>query len=450
MPPLKFNLLIIGGGSGGIACARKAAELGAKVGIIESSKIGGTCVNVGCVPKKLCFNLASQIEDLSTASSYGLDVQLKSIKWKKFKENRDAYIGRLNDIYKKNLEKSGIHFIEGRGKFVTKNSLEVDGSKYSSDHIVIATGSHPITPHIPGAELGITSDDFFKLEEIPKSILVVGAGYIATELSGILNALKSNVYLSIRKERVLRTFDSLISNVVTMGLEESGIHLIKNSMVESLEKTATNSLKVSFSTTNPSINVDCVLWAVGRYPKTDLNLELCGVDIDNNGYVEVDQYQNTTQTNVYALGDVCGKWQLTPVAIAAGRKLATRLFGCEPNSYLDYSNIPSVIFSHPPAGSVGLTEDAAIQKYGFDNIKIYQSTFVPMYYAITEKKVNCYMKLICAGNEEKVVGLHMVGPSCDEILQGFAVAVKMGATKKQFDDCIAIHPTSAEELVTMR
>ncbi|XP_055943328.1 glutathione reductase, mitochondrial-like [Argiope bruennichi] len=444
----KFNLLVIGGGSGGIACARKAAELGAKVALIESSDIGGTCVNVGCVPKKISFNCAYQAECLKYMSNYGFSVELKSVDFRSFKLKRDAYIRKLNDIYISNLKKSGVELINGIGKFVSNTAVEVNGEEYSADHIVVATGGYPLIPNVPGADLGITSNGFFELESIPRSVLISGAGYIAVELCGILKALGSDVYLAIRREKVLRTFDNLISDVVTKEIENSGVHVLRNSNIESVEKVNDN-LKVSVSGKDP-VHVETVIWAIGRSPNTALNLEKAGIELDETNHIKVDAYQNTSQRGIYALGDVCGKWLLTPVAIAAGRKLAVRLFGDDPNALLDYSNIPSVVFSHPPAGTVGFTEDEAIKKYGKENIKIYTSMFTPMYYAITEEKIRCHMKLICCGVEERVVGLHMVGPSCDEILQGFAVAIKMGATKKDLDACVAIHPTSAEELVTMR
>ncbi|GFV83254.1 glutathione reductase, mitochondrial [Trichonephila clavipes] len=298
------------------------------------------------------------------------------------------------------------------------------------------------------AELGITSDGFFELESIPKSILISGAGYIAVELCGILKALGSDVYLAIRHDKVLRTFDSMISDVITEEIENSGIHILKNSTISTIEKVG-NNLEVSFINKKNPVEVEKVLWAVGRRPNIDLNLREANVEVDETGHIKVDAYQNTSQEGIYALGDVCGKWLLTPVAIAVGRKLAASLFGNQTDP-LEYSNIPSVVFSHPPSATVGLSEEEAVKTYGKENIKVYKSVFTPMYYAITEEKKKCHMKLVCWGAEEKVVGLHMVGPSCDEILQGFAVAIKMGATKKNFDACVAIHPTSAEELVTMR
>lgn len=444
----KFDLLVIGGGSGGIACARKAAELGARVALVENSNIGGTCVNVGCVPKKITFNCASHLEYLKHMKDYGISADFKSIDFKSFKLKRDAYIQKLNDIYLSNLKKSGVVLIKGLGKFVSKSAIDVDGKKYTADHIVIATGGYPFIPKATGAELGITSDGFFELESIPKSILISGAGYIAVELCGILKALGSDVYLAIRYDKVLRTFDSMISDVVTEELENSGIHILKNSTISTIDNVGDN-LKVFFGKGKNPMEVEKVLWAVGRRPSIDLNLEKANVEVDEMGHIKVDAYQNTSQEGIYALGDVCGKWLLTPVSIAAGRKLAACIFGKE-SVPLEYSNIPSVVFSHPPVATVGLTEDEAVKTYGTENIKIYKSVFTPMYYAMTEEKKKCHMKLVCCGAEEKVVGLHMVGPSCDEILQGFAVAIKMGATKKNFDACVAIHPTSAEELVTMR
>ncbi|KAF8786644.1 Glutathione reductase like protein [Argiope bruennichi] len=412
--PFLCHLCVIGGGSGGIACARKAAELGAKVALIESSDIGGTCVNVGCVPKKISFNCAYQAECLKYMSNYGFSVELKSVDFRSFKLKRDAYIRKLNDIYISNLKKSGVELINGIGKFVSNTAVEVNGEEYSADHIVVATGGYPLIPNVPGADLGITSNGFFELESIPRSVLISGAGYIAVELCGILKALGSDVYLAIRREKVLRTFDNLISDVVTKEIENSGVHVLRNSNIESVEKVNDN-LKVSVSGKDP-VHVETVIWAIGRSPNTALNLEKAGIELDETNHIKV-VFQKFLK-GVFRLGDFLWKMAFDS--------------------------------SHPPAGTVGFTEDEAIKKYGKENIKIYTSMFTPMYYAISEEKIRCHMKLICCGVEERVVGLHMVGPSCDEILQGFAVAIKMGATKKDLDACVAIHPTSAEELVTMR
>uniref|UniRef100_A0A8C8Z4R1 Glutathione reductase, mitochondrial n=1 Tax=Prolemur simus TaxID=1328070 RepID=A0A8C8Z4R1_PROSS len=405
-----YDYLVIGGGSGGLASARRAAELGARAAVVESHKLGGTCVNVGCVPKKVMWNTAVHSEFMHDHVDYGFQSCEGKFNWRVIKEKRDAYVSRLNTIYQNNLTKSNIDFIHGHAAFTSdpKPTVEVTGKKYTAPHILIATGGVPSIPHesqIPGASLGITSDGFFQLEELPGRSVIVGAGYIAVEIAGILSALGSKTSLMIRHDKVLRTFDSIISANCTEELENAGVEVLKFSQ---------------------------------------------GIQTDDKGHIIVDEFQNTNIKGVYAVGDVCGKALLTPVAIAAGRKLAHRLFECKEDSKLDYDNIPTVVFSHPPIGTVGLTEDEAIRKYGKENVKTYSTTFTPMYHAVTKRKTKCVMKMVCANKEEKVVGIHMQGIGCDEMLQGFAVAVKMGATKADFDNTVAIHPTSSEELVTLR
>uniref|UniRef100_A0A7N8Y5L1 Glutathione reductase, mitochondrial n=1 Tax=Mastacembelus armatus TaxID=205130 RepID=A0A7N8Y5L1_9TELE len=377
----RFDFLVIGGGSGGLAGARRAAELGASAAVIESHKLGGTCVNVGCVPKKVMWNAAVHAEYLHDHSDYGFDVGNVRFSWETLKAKRDAYVSHLNRIYRNNLDKAKIQTIQGHARFMNdpEPTVEVNGKKYSAPHILIATGGHPSVlsdAEVPGASLGITSDGFFELETLPKRSVIVGAGYIAVEMAGILSTLGSKTSLIIR---------------------QTG-----------------------------------------------------GVDTDESGHIIVDEFQNTSRPGIYAVGDVCGRALLTPVAIAAGRKLAHRLFEDKKDSKLDYSTIPTVVFSHPPIGTVGLTEEEAIKTRGKENVKIYKTSFTPMYHAITSRKTQCLMKLVCVGKEEKVVGLHMQGLGCDEMLQGFSVAIIMGATKADFDKTIAIHPTSSEELVTMR
>lgn len=445
-----FDYLVIGGGSGGIASARRAAEFGVRVGLVEKQRLGGTCVNVGCVPKKVMFSCAVHAEHIHEHGAYGFNVELKGFDFKKIKTSRDEYVKRLNGIYRGNLDKSKVEFIEGSAVFKTPNTIDVGGRIYSASHILIATGGRPLLPNIPGVEHGITSDGFFELEHLPKKALVIGAGYIGVELSGILNALGSKVTFAIRGDKVLRTFDSLISTIVTENLEKAGVQLLRKTQLKSVTKDSTGLVSATTTAGEQLTDYDVLIWAMGRSPNIEIGLDAAGVELDPTGHIKVDEFQNTTSKNVYALGDVCGKALLTPVAIAAGRKLAHRLFNSEANSKLDYSNIPSVVFSHPPVGSVGVTEEEALQKYGAHDIKIYKSTFVPLYYAVLPNKVQCHMKIICQGPQEQVVGLHMVGQAVDEILQGFGVAIKMGATKAQFDDCVAIHPTVAEELVTMR
>ncbi|KAJ8309670.1 hypothetical protein KUTeg_011535, partial [Tegillarca granosa] len=352
-------------------------------------------------------------------------------------------------------------------KLKNKNSVEVNGEVYSAKHILIATGGKPHIPNIPGAEHGISSDGFFELEDLPKKVAVVGAGYIAVELAGIFNALGADTSILIRFDKVLRLFDSMVSEVVTNNMKNDGVKIKEGTQVKSVTKESDGTLTLD-TTTGPITQVNCLLWAIGRSPNTDnLGVDKLGLNQDKHGHIVVDEYQNTNVPNIYALGDVCGKALLTPVAIAAGRHLAHRVFNNEPERKLDYTNIPTVVFTHPPTGTVGLNQDEAEVKYGKDKIKIYSTTFTPLYHALTEIKHKCHMKLICVLPEEKglsfeftihgstgslnthgprIVGLHMVGMGCDEMLQGFSVAVKMGATKAQFDQTVAIHPTSSEEL----
>ncbi|GFR86338.1 glutathione reductase [Elysia marginata] len=446
----KFDYLVLGGGSGGLASARRAAEFGIKAAVIEEARWGGTCVNVGCVPKKVMFNTAMHAEFIHDHKGYGFDVELKGFDWGRIKQTRDAYIKRLNGIYETNLEKSKVEKIVGHATFTQDKCVEVAGQKYAADHIMIATGGRPFIPSIPGAEHGISSDGFFELEELPKKVVVVGAGYIAVELAGIFGALGADTSLLIRYDQVLRTFDSMISKAVTDNLEPGNVKLMKKMQISKVTKESDGTLTLE---TNSGVidKVNCLLWAIGRVPNSDtIGLDNIGVTVDSHNNIVVDEYQNTNVPGVYALGDVCGKALLTPVAIAAGRKLAHRLFDGKKDWKLDYSNIPTVVFSHPPVGTIGLTEEEAEKEYGKSQLKIYSANFVPMYYSVLEHKMRCNMKLICLLPDEKVIGLHMVGQGCDEMLQGFGVAIKMGATKAQFDSCVAIHPTSSEELVTLR
>ncbi|KND02568.1 glutathione-disulfide reductase [Spizellomyces punctatus DAOM BR117] len=455
-----YDYLVLGAGSGGIASARRAASYGAKVAIVENSRFGGTCVNVGCVPKKIMWTAASFAEALREAKGYGFDLDVRGFSWEAVKQKRDAYIKRLNGIYENNLAKDGIEKIRGTAKFVDKKTVEVNGELYSGKHILIATGSYAWIPPAPGArEYGITSDGFFELEHMPKKVAVVGAGYIGIELAGVFHYLGADVSLFIRHDEFLRSFDDVIRSTVMEEYEKSGLKIIKCSTIRKVENKGDNLKKnLTFSVENKDTNsfgdfdgFEEVLFAIGRKASTDsLNLGVTGVTTNGEGYIISDEWQNTEQEGVYALGDVCGVAMLTPVAIAAGRRLSDRLFGGKKDSKLDYDNIPSVIFSHPPCGSVGLSEAEAATKYGKDNLKIYVSKFTNMHFALTEHKETTLYKLVCVGPEEKVVGLHIVGKASDEILQGFAVAIKMGATKADFDNTVAIHPTAAEEIVTMR
>jgi len=454
-----FDYLVIGGGSGGIASARRAAEYGAKVAVINAGPIGGTCVNVGCVPKKVMFNAALHAEMLHDHKDYGFDVSTDvKFNWPKIKEKRDAYIKRLNGIYDRNLGKSGITLIEGYAKFVGPRKVCVNNEEYTGKHVLIATGTHAVIPSndvTPGADLGITSDGFFLLEDLPKRAAVVGAGYIAVEFAGILHALGCDTTLYIRRSEFLRGFDKDLRDNLMEEMEASGLKIVKNSAVQSLSKQSDNSIRIAATANNNaddvSRDVDQVIWAVGRSPK-DIGWANAGIETSKHGYVVVDKFQNTNVENTYCVGDVQGKAFLTPVAIAAGRRLSDRLFNNMHERHLNYDNIATVVFSHPTIGTIGLTEEEAIQKYGTEDIKCYKSKFTNMYYAMVEKerKPKTFMKLVTQGKDEKIVGCHLIGMAADEIIQGFAVPITMGCTKADFDNTVAIHPTSGEELVTMR
>ncbi|KAJ3564872.1 hypothetical protein NP233_g8009 [Leucocoprinus birnbaumii] len=471
MPPIfdkpttdKYDYVVIGGGSGGSGSSRRAASYGKKVAVVEATPyLGGTCVNVGCVPKKIMWH-AADLQDKIThhAPGYKFTGLAKAqFDWAAFKPQRDAYIRRLNNIYASNFDKEGVEFHEGFGRLTSPNTVEVkrpDGQTYTlnADHITVAVGGEPIIPSddkIPGASLGINSDGFFDLTEQPKRVAVIGAGYIAVELSGIFHTLGSEVHMFIRGETVLRTFDPSLQEVLTPWMEKTGVNIHKKSNVTRIEGERGKTLTVH-TDTGEKVDVDVVLWAIGRKASTQgMGLEELGVKLDNKGDIIVDEYQNSSVKNIYAIGDVQGKWLLTPVAIAAGRRLSNRLFGPPElkDDKLSYDDIPSVVFSHPPIGTVGLTEPQAREKYG-DAVKIYKTSFRSLYFSMIDEdhKEPTMYKLIVVGPEERVVGVHLIGQGSDEAMQGFSVAVKMGARKKDLDDTVAIHPTSAEELVTLR
>ncbi|MBT8065976.1 MAG: glutathione-disulfide reductase [Gammaproteobacteria bacterium] len=445
----KYDLLVIGGGSGGLAHAQRAAEYGASAAVVEYGPLGGTCVNVGCVPKKVMWYAAHHAHQFHHAPDYGFDIKVDGHDWGALKSRRDAYIKRLNGIYSGNLDKRGVTFIQGAARFVDAHTIEVEGREYAAERIVIATGGRPSVPAIPGAELGITSDGFFELEEQPKRVLLAGSGYVSVELAGVFNALGSDTHVIVRKDGVLRSFDKMLSGELMDIMRKGGIALDTGVVPQSVEETSDGI--VVHATDGRSFGpVDCLVWAVGRAPNTEtLNAAAAGVTMDEWGFIPTDEYQRTNVENIYALGDVTGREALTPVAIAAGRRLADRLYGGMEGRHLDYRLIPTVIFSHPTIGTVGMTEDEARAAYG-DDVKVYTAGFVAMYYALGEDKQRSSMKLITTGPEERVVGCHVIGEGADEMMQGFAVAMRMGATKADFDDTVAIHPTSAEELVTMR
>jgi glutathione reductase (NADPH) len=444
----QYDLIAIGAGSGGLAVAEQAALLGKRVAVIESRRIGGTCVNDGCVPKKVMWYAASLAHAVADANGFGIPAQRGNTDWQKLVERRERYVRKINSYWNGYVDDKGIDRIEGHAKFVNASMVEVEGRRYCADHIVIATGGRPIVPPVPGAELGISSDGFFALTEQPERVAVVGGGYIGVELSGVLRALGSQVTLITLEQRVLDRFDPMIGDVLGNEMRQQGIDIVTGFQVHALSRRA-EGIAISSGDAQTLGGFDSVIWAVGRAANTrELNLEAAGVNTSLNGTVPVDDYQNTNVAGIYAIGDVTGRAPLTPVAIAAGRKLAERLFNAKPDSKVDYRSVPSVVFSHPPVATVGLSEPEARARYG-SAVTIYRSDFTPMRHALSAHATSTALKLVCAGADEQVVGIHMIGENSDEILQGFAVAVKMGATKRDFDSTIAVHPTSAEELVTM-
>ena len=445
----RFDLLVIGGGSGGLAHAQRAAEYGVNAAVIEHGPLGGTCVNVGCVPKKVMWYAAHYAHQLHHAADYGYDISVKDHDWGALKVRRDAYVARLNDIYDKNLDKRGVTLIEGHAQFVDANTVDVDGTAYIAERIVVATGGQPIVPDIPGAALGITSDGFFELAEQPKRVLIAGSGYVAVELAGIFSGLGSETRVILRKQSVLRDFDTMLSSELMNAMQNSGIALETGVVPASVRKTD-DGLIVVAEDGREFGPVDALIWAVGRSPNTaTLEASKAGIAMDERGFVPTDNLQQTNVEHIHALGDVTGRPALTPLAIAAGRRLADRLYGGMIDRHLDYQLIPTVIFSHPTIGTVGMSEDEARVKFGED-VKVYTTGFTPMFYALGTDKQRSVMKLVTTGSDERIVGCHLFGDGADEMLQGFAVAMRMGATKSDFDDTVAIHPTNAEEVVTMR
>ncbi|KAL9188986.1 hypothetical protein ACHAXT_011476, partial [Thalassiosira profunda] len=478
-PTYDYDLIAIGGGSGGIACAKRAAAHGAKVMCVERARLGGTCVNVGCVPKKVMWSAAHIADTLKhDMRHYGFESGAEAtLDFAKLKKARDDYVKRLNGIYENGLKSAGVTSVFGECSFADSHTVRVVGAdgtttQYSADKIVIATGGKPHFPPGDGVEEHcISSDGFFELEELPKVAVVVGAGYIAVELAGVLNSLGSETHLVVRKGRALREFDPMISEGLDAEMIKSGIIIHRHT--NGVAKVALDEQKKKMVTLHSGdviYGADCVLMAAGRVPNSEdlcvdcewapntekLHLDSCGVAITPRKYVIVDEYQNTNVENIYALGDVCGRVELTPMAIAAGRRLADRMFSGKPEdkvAKVSYEFVPTVVFSHPTIGTCGLTEPQAIEKYGEGNVKCYKSKFSNLFYGIfdlkPEEKPKTLMKVICAGVDEKVVGIHVLGMGADEMMQGFGVAMKMGCTKADLDSCVAIHPTAAEELVTM-
>eukprot|EP00386_Alphamonas_edax_P009932 GDKI01032457.1.p1 GENE.GDKI01032457.1~~GDKI01032457.1.p1 ORF type:complete len:507 (+),score=167.52 GDKI01032457.1:41-1561(+) len=467
-----YDYFVIGGGSGGISSARRAASYGKKVGCAEFKRLGGTCVNVGCVPKKVMWYAANMAEQLHHAKHFGMDIgSMPAFDWPKFKAQRDAYVQRLNGIYGNNLKGSNVAHYNAFARFKNSNTLELvaeDNSitEVTADHILIATGGRSTKLNIEGDSLPgvIDSDGFFALEKQPKKVAVIGAGYIAVELAGVFNGLGTETHLFVRGECALRKFDDILKWGVHNEYTKTGVKIHTHAKPKQISLDGGDAADgkdwyvpktIELHDGRKEGGFDIVLVAVGREPLIEgLKLDAAGVKLTQTWHIEADALQNTSVKGVYALGDVCGKVELTPMAIAAGRRLADRLFGGPQfaTARADYEFVPTVVFSHPTLGTMGYTEEEAKTKFGSENIKIYKTSFAQMYYATfdvaAENKPKTSMKLVCVGPEEKIVGLHVIGMGADEMMQGFAVAVKMGATKADFDSCVAIHPTASEEFVT--
>ncbi|MDD0971227.1 MULTISPECIES: glutathione-disulfide reductase [Pseudomonas] len=443
-----FDLYVIGAGSGGVRAARFAAGFGAKVAVAESRYLGGTCVNVGCVPKKLLVYGAHFAEDFEQSSGFGWSLGEADFDWATLIANKDREINRLNGIYRNLLVNSGVTLHEAHAKIVGPHEVEVNGERYTAKNILIATGGWPQIPEIPGHEHAISSNQAFFLKELPKRVLVVGGGYIAVEFAGIFHGLGANTTLLYRGDLFLRGFDGSVRNHLKEELTKRGLDLQFNADIARIDKQSDGSLKATLKD-GRVLEADCVFYATGRRPMLDnLGLENTDVQLDDKGFIKVDEQYQTTEPSILALGDVIGRVQLTPVALAEGMAVARRLFKPEQYRPVDYKMIPTAVFSLPNIGTVGLTEEEA-REAGHD-VVIYESRFRPMKLTLTECQERTLMKLVVDGKSDKVLGCHMVGPDAGEIVQGLAIALKAGATKRDFDDTIGVHPTAAEEFVTMR
>lgn len=444
----EFDLFVIGAGSGGVRAARFAAGFGAKVAVAESRYLGGTCVNVGCVPKKLLVYGAHFAEDFEQASGFGWSLGEANFDWATLIANKDREIHRLNGIYRNLLVNSGVTLMEGHAKLTGPNEVEVNGQRHTAKHILIATGGWPQIPEIPGHELAISSNEAFFLKELPKRVLVVGGGYIAVEFAGIFHGLGAQTSLLYRGDMFLRGFDGAVRKHLHEELTKRGMDVQFNADIARIDKQADGSLKATLKD-GRELEADCVFYATGRRPMLDnLGLENTGVKLDKRGFVQVDDLYQSTEPSILAIGDVIGRVQLTPVALAEGMAVARRLFKPEQYRPVDYRMIPTAVFSLPNIGTVGLSEEQAIEDG--HKVQIFESSFRPMKLTLTECQERTLMKLVVDADTDKVLGCHMVGPDAGEIVQGLAIALKAGATKQHFDETIGVHPTAAEEFVTMR
>ncbi|MEZ5542862.1 MAG: glutathione-disulfide reductase [Pseudomonadota bacterium] len=444
-----YDLIAIGGGSAGLAVAEQAAALGRRVALVEQARLGGTCVNAGCVPKKVMWNAAQALTAVRHAGEHAITAAAATLDWATLVARREAYVAGINRYWDEYVMDRRITRIAGRAHFTDARGIEVDGARYTADHIVIATGSAPIVPAVPGAELGITSDGFFALDQQPRRVAVIGGGYIGVELAGVLQALDATVTLVTLETRVLAAFDPMLGDRLAAQMAADGIALRTGFQVSRLQR-GPRGIDVVGTDGTILTGYDTVIWAVGRRANSaDLGLEAAGVAVGRNGVISVDALDRTGVAGIHAIGDVTGRVPLTPVAVAAGRRLARRLFGDCPDCCMDYTQVPTVVFAHPPVASVGLSEPQAWVRHG-DAVTVYETAFTPMQAALGGRAAVTAMKLVCVGAAERIVGCHVIGAAADEILQGFAVALRMGATKADFDGTVAIHPTSAEELVTMK
>ena len=444
-----YDLYVIGAGSGGVRASRISASYGAKVAVAESTYLGGTCVNVGCVPKKLFVYGSHFNEDFSDAAGFGWQLGDASFDWPTLRDNKSQEIKRLNGIYAGLLDGAGVDLHEGHARLVDAHTVEVAGATYTADKILIATGGWPVVPDIEGAEHAITSNEAFYLEHFPKRVAVVGGGYIAVEFAGIFAGLGADTQLLYRGPMFLRGFDDSIRQFVAQELPKKGVELKFETNVQRIEALA-DGVKRLHLTDGSALDVDLVMYATGRKPKVDnLGLDAAGVVLGERGEIPVNEEYRTNVENIYAIGDVTDRVQLTPVAIEEGMCIANNLFTDRPKQQLDYSTIPTAVFCQPNIGTVGLTEQEALAQYGGD-LDFYESTYTPMKHTLTGRDEKSYMKMIVQRSTDKVLAVHMVGPDAGEIIQGMAVAMVAGATKAQFDATVGIHPTAAEELVTLR
>ena len=442
------DLIILGAGSAGLATAFRAVQHGARVALLDPGALGGTCVHRGCVPKKALWFAAQLAQAQQLALEFGFASQSGPLDWGRFRGLRQRYIDAIDQRYAQRLQEAGVELLRQAGRFVTTDTIELsDGHRLQAAQIVIATGARPRRLALPGFELGMVSDDMFALHALPRRIAIVGGGYVAVEFAGLLRALGSDVDV-LAHGRLLQGFDAELVQALVQQMEVQGIRLDQHSAVKAAHRTP-EGIMLDDASAGPRGSYDALLWAVGRVPNTEaLGLDAIGMHIDDNGHVLTDGRQDTNVAGIHAVGDVTARKALTPVAVAAGRRLADRLFGGQPDAQLDYENIPSVVFAEPPLGMVGLTEEHARSRYG-DAVRTHCSRFTPMQWALVGRKEQSVMKLVCVGAEERVVGIHALGPGIDEMLQGFAVALKLGLRKRDLEATVAIHPTSAEELVLM-